>query len=54
MKRYPKLLPAMVLDALAFAYDNEPLVEEDLRKENDALEREQGPSPDGRQAKLPF
>ncbi len=54
MKRYPQLAPAKVLDALSFAYDNEALVEADLARENEALEREQGPARDPKQAKLPF
>lgn len=54
LKRYPQLGPAKVLDALAFAYDNEALIEADLCRENEALEREQGPATDPRQAKLPF
>lgn len=54
MKRYPKLGPAKVLDALAFAYDNVAFVEADLQRENEALEREQGPLRDPKQVKLPF
>jgi len=54
MKRYPQLGPAKVLGALAFAYDNQELVEADLQREADALEREQGPTRDPTQAKLPF
>ena len=30
MKRYPNLGPSKVLDALAFAYDNQDLIEADL------------------------
>jgi uncharacterized protein (DUF433 family) len=52
LKRYPQLGPAKVLDALAFAYDNEALVQADLDRENDALgEREPA---DPKQSKLPF
>jgi hypothetical protein len=54
MKRYPKLGAAKVLDALAFAYDNVVLVDADLQRENEALEREQGPAHDPKQVKLPF
>lgn len=39
MKRYPQLGPAKVLDALAFAYDNRVVVEADLERELQALER---------------
>ena len=53
LKRYPQLAPAKVLDALAFAYDNEELVEADLARENEALESEQIPK-DPKQGKLPF
>jgi uncharacterized protein (DUF433 family) len=51
LKRYPQLGPAKVLDALAFAYDNEALVEADLARENEALGEEPR---DPKQAKLPF
>ena len=37
MKRYPSLGPAKVLDALAFAYDNRPVIEADLARELAAL-----------------
>ncbi len=33
LRRYPKLGPAKVLDALAFAYDNLAVVEADLERE---------------------
>jgi uncharacterized protein (DUF433 family) len=38
LKRYPRLGPAKVLDALAFAYDNDAVVEADLAREIAALE----------------
>lgn len=53
LKRYPQLGPARVLDALAFAYDNEELVKADLERENDALDGEKPPR-DPKQVKLPF
>ncbi len=53
LKRYPQLGPAKILDALAFAYDNEELVEADLALENEALDSEQIPK-DPKQVKLPF
>ena len=34
IKRYPQLGAARVLDALAFAYDNQDLIESDLAREN--------------------
>ena len=53
LKRYPQLGPARVLDALAFAYDNEELVKADLERENEALDGEPPPR-DPKQVKLPF
>jgi uncharacterized protein (DUF433 family) len=38
LKRYPRLGPARVLDALAFAYDNRAVVEADLAREMAAFE----------------
>lgn len=38
LKRYPRLGPARVLDALAFAYDNRDVVEADLAREMAAFE----------------
>jgi uncharacterized protein (DUF433 family) len=38
LKRYPRLGPARVLDALAFAYDNQAVVEADLAREMAAFE----------------
>lgn len=46
MRRYPQLGPARVLGALAFAYDNEALVEADLAREQGLLERG-GVKPEG-------
>ena len=37
LKRYPQLGPARVLDALAFAYDNRELIEDDLARERALL-----------------
>ncbi len=37
LKRYPQLGPARVLDALAFAYDNQDLIEADLARERALL-----------------
>ena len=56
LKRYPQLGPAKVLDALAFAYDNEELVEADLARENAALGSADPDKPprDPKQVKLPF
>ncbi|MEM1031180.1 MAG: DUF433 domain-containing protein [Myxococcota bacterium] len=38
LRRYPRLGPARVLDALAFAYDNREVVEADLAREMAAFE----------------
>jgi uncharacterized protein (DUF433 family) len=43
VKRYPNLGAARILDALAFAYDNQELVEADIAREQ-ALFEKQGPS----------
>ncbi len=55
VKRYPSLGWAKVLDGLAFAYDNEELVEADLDRERALLESEPEKVP-GRmdQTALPF
>jgi len=53
LKRYPQLGPAKVLDALAFAYDNQALMEADLAREREALGEETG-AVDPKQTKLPF
>lgn len=60
LRRFPRLGPAKVLDALAFAYDNEEVITADLEREERLLERaEPGSNPrkDGEPAKqmrLPF
>lgn len=61
VKRYPKLGWAKVLGALAFAYDNEDLVEADLARERALLDAEgKGGKGDEavpgamKQVKLPF
>ena len=43
VKRYPNLGAARILDALAFAYDNQELIEADIAREH-ALFEKQGPS----------
>jgi len=42
VKRYPNLGPARILDALAFAYDNQDLIDADMEREQ-ALFEKQGP-----------
>ena len=57
LKRYPNLGAAKVLDALAFAYDNQALVDADLAREQALFERKGGPSVGARplsQLPLPF
>jgi hypothetical protein len=39
LKRFPQLAPAQVLDALAFAFDNQEVVEADLAREAEMLKR---------------
>ena len=55
LKRYPQLGPAKVFDALAFALDNQEVVDADLAKEESLLSARQpalrGPSA---QIELPF
>lgn len=55
LKRYPQLGPAKVFDALAFALDNQEVVEADLAKE-DALLAAREPARRGQSAQieLPF
>jgi uncharacterized protein (DUF433 family) len=56
VKRYPNLGPARILDALAFAYDNQDLIEADITREQAMLEK-QGPAVGTRplaQLALPF
>ncbi len=56
VKRYPSLGWAKVLGALAFAYDNEELVEADLDRERALLETDRVEHPPGlmEQTRLPF
>lgn len=55
LKRYPQLGPARVLDALAFAYDNQDVIEADLEREEKMLtEREPKPERPLAQMALPF
>jgi uncharacterized protein (DUF433 family) len=50
MRRYPQLGPARVLAALAFAYDNQEQIEEDLAREREMLGQPAGP---GRAERVP-
>ena len=53
LKRYPNLGWARLLDALAFAYDNQELVTADLEREREALGTDVLP-PEATQTALPF
>ncbi len=55
VKRYPSIGPAKVLCALAFAYDNEPLLVADLEREQALLDAEAEKVPGAMaQTQLPF
>ena len=57
VKRYPHLGPARILDALAFAYDNQDLIEADLEQEQSLFAAQGGPIVGARplaQLALPF
>lgn len=58
-RRYPVLGPAQILDALAFAYDNEELIRADVAREQALLEQHapktpEGPAVDPAQLSFPF
>jgi hypothetical protein len=57
LRRYPNLGPARILDALAFAYDNQDLIEADIAREQALFEKQGGPTIGARplsQLSLPF
>ena len=56
LKRYPQLGPAKVFDALAFALDNQEVVDADLAKEDALLATRLAPERRGQSAQieLPF
>ena len=56
LKRYPQLGPAKVFDALAFALDNQEVVEADLAREDALLATREMPERRGQpaQIELPF
>lgn len=39
IKRYPQLAPAAILDALAFAYDNEEVIDADVAREEALIKK---------------
>jgi hypothetical protein len=54
LKRYPQLGPAKVFDALAFALDNQEVVEADLEREESLLATREVPRKESAQIELPF
>lgn len=54
LKRYPQLGPAKVFDALAFALDNQEVVEADLAREESLLATKPSRRPESAQIELPF
>ena len=56
LKRYPQLGPAKVFDALAFAVDNQEVVDADLAREDALLATREAPERRGQSAQieLPF
>jgi len=58
LKRFPRLGPAKIFDALAFAYDNEEVIVADLQREEQLLDKVESrakPSPSSAQQMiLPF
>lgn len=57
VKRYPNLGPARILDALAFAFDNQELIDADIQREEALFKKRGGPSVGARpleQLELPF
>jgi len=58
LKRFPRLGPGKILDALAFAYDNEEVISADIEREEQLLDRAEPKSKTPRtpteQMDLPF
>jgi uncharacterized protein (DUF433 family) len=59
LRRFPRLGAAKIFDALAFAYDNEEVIQADIRREEQLLDRVEAVKKDGeatpaRQMNLPF
>jgi hypothetical protein len=53
IKRYPRLGPGKILDALAFAFDNREVIEQDIEHEQQLLAQSADPAPPP-QLDLPF
>jgi uncharacterized protein (DUF433 family) len=58
LRRFPRLGPAKILDALAFAYDNEEVIVADIEREEQLLDRaepkEKSPKAPAQQMNFPF
>jgi uncharacterized protein (DUF433 family) len=59
LRRFPRLGAAKIFDALAFAYDNEEVLQADIQREEQLLDRVEavkktGDAPPARQMNLPF
>jgi hypothetical protein len=54
VKRYPRLGPGKILDALAFAFDNREVIERDLAREQLLLMNTDPAGPSAGQMDLPF
>jgi uncharacterized protein (DUF433 family) len=59
LRRFPRLGAAKIFDALAFAYDNEEVVQADIQREEQLLDRVESvkkteDAPAARQMTLPF
>jgi uncharacterized protein (DUF433 family) len=59
LRRFPRLGPAKILDALAFAYDNEEVILADIQREEQLLDRVESSekaakNPPAKQMRLPF
>lgn len=59
LRRFPRLGAAKIFDALAFAYDNEEVVQADIQREEQLLDRVEAvkkadDAPPARQMRLPF
>jgi uncharacterized protein (DUF433 family) len=58
IRRFPQLGPAKIFDALAFAFDNEEVIEADLEREQELLQKTKtlplAKTPGAQQMALPF
>jgi uncharacterized protein (DUF433 family) len=54
LKRFPRLGPAKIFDALAFAFDNPEVMDADMAREEQLLSHEQASTVPAKQMDLPF